>query len=211
MSLYDESRNFVHARDRTTKQTRPVKFFSLLSWLDGRQLMEVIEPYRAKIFEAALYSFDEVGRPQFNLVLNGRAKKNWKSGDLILAALYRLLAWKSPSGNQCYVLANDEDQAGDDLELAKKLISVNPIISDAVEVKQKTIERKDGKGFLEILPAGDVVGTHGKAYLFCGFDEIHGYRNWDIFEALVLDPSPRRADRISRYGMNTTLGSSAGK
>jgi hypothetical protein len=42
---------------------------------------------------------------------------------------------------------------------------------------------------LQILPAGDVAGAHGKTYGFCGFDEIHAYRNHDLFEALAPDPS----------------------
>jgi phage terminase large subunit-like protein len=175
-------------------QVHPFDFFSLLNWLDGRPLMDVIEPYRARIFEQALYSFDNSGRPRYNLALTGRAKKNWKSADLILAALYRLLAWKSDAGNQCYVLANDEDQAGDDLQIAKKLVAANPVLEESVDVKQKIIERIDGLGFLEILPAGDVIGSHGKTYLFAGFDEIHGYKTWDIFEALALDPS--RSDAL---------------
>jgi hypothetical protein len=180
-------------------QINPLKFFSLLKWIDRRPLLEVIEPYRAKIFDQALYTFDDA-RPQFNLILTGRAKKNWKSADLILAGIYRLLAWESAAGNQNYILANDEDQAGDDLELAKKVVAVNPIIADAVEVKQKIIERKDGNGFLEILPAGDVIGSHGKTYLFAGFDEIHGYKTWDIFEALALDPSrPDAMQWITSY------------
>jgi hypothetical protein len=170
------------------KQADPLKFFSKLRWIDGRPLMQVIEPYRQKIFAEALYAFDGE-RPRYNLVLTGRAKKNWKSADLILAALYRLLAWRSPGGNQCYALANDLDQANDDLELAKKIVSVNPPIRDFVSVKQRTIERRDGKGFLEILPAGDIVGTHGKTYLFAAFDEIHGYKTWDILEAMQLDPT----------------------
>ncbi|MBI4524808.1 MAG: hypothetical protein HY695_13475, partial [Deltaproteobacteria bacterium] len=95
---------------------------------------------------------------------------------------------QSEGGNQCYILANDEDQAGDDLELAKKIIKANAILADAVEVRQKVIERRDAKGFLEILPAGDITGSHGKTYLFAGFDEIHGYRNWDLLESLQLDP-----------------------
>jgi hypothetical protein len=161
------------------KQTDPIKFFSKLKWIDERALTDVIESYRRDIFERALYAFDGE-RPKYNLVLTGRAKKNWKSADLILAALYRLLAWKSPGGNQCYGLANDLDQANDNLELAKKIVEINPPIRDFVSVKQNLIERKDGKGFFEILPAGDVVGSHGKTYLFCGFDEIHGYRSWDI-------------------------------
>jgi len=172
----------------TKKQNDPLTFFAQLSWIDGTPLMPLIETYRQNIFKKALFGFDGA-RPKYNLVLTGRAKKNWKSADLILAALYRLLAWKSTGGNQCYVLANDEDQAGDDLELAKKMVAANRILADVVDVKQKIIERRDGKGFLEILPAGDVVGAHGKTYLFAGFDEIHGYKTWDILEAMQLDPT----------------------
>ena len=106
-----------------------------------------------------------------------------------MAGFYRLLVWNSVGGNQCYILANDLDQANDDLELAKKIVAANPPIASFVNVKQKVIERKDGKGFLEILPAGDVIGSHGKTYLFCGFDEIHGYRTWDLLEAMQLDPT----------------------
>jgi hypothetical protein len=146
-------------------QVSPIDFFSTLSWIDRRPLMSVIEPYRQRIFEHALYTFDDSGRPRYNLVLNGRAKKNWKSADLILAALYRLLFWETAAGNnECFVLANDLDQANDDLSLAKKLIEANPLLKGDVVIKQKVIEREDGKGFLEILPAGDVwqgprVGT----------------------------------------------------
>jgi len=170
-------------------QPHPMRFFSLLKWIDGRPLLDVIEPYRKRIYGEALYTFDSNGRRHYNLVVSGRAKKNWKSADLILSALYSLLAWQTKDGNQCYSLANDEGQAGDDLELAKKIIAVNPILADRVDVKQKIIERRDKGGFLEILPAQDVAGAHGKTYLFCGFDEIHGYRNWDLLEAMQLDPT----------------------
>jgi hypothetical protein len=174
---------------KSIKQTDPLNFAAKLKWLDGSPLLDKIEGYRRRDLSAALYTFDPTGRPKYNLALIGRAKKNWKTGDLIFAGFYRLLAWKSPGGNQCYILANDLDQANDDLELAKKLVAANPPIANFVDVKQKSIERKDGKGFLEILPAGDVVGTHGKTYLFCGFDEIHGYKTWDLLEAMQLDPT----------------------
>jgi hypothetical protein len=167
-------------------------FFGALCWLDSTPLLDTIEPYRRRLFTAALDTIDGDGRLHYNLVLSGRAKKNFKSCDAVLAALYALLANDSPGGNQCYLLANDEGQAGDDLTLAKKLVSVNPLLADALIVKQKTIERADGRGFLEILPAGDVLGSHGKTFRICCFDEIHGYRTWDLLEAMQLDPT--RAD-----------------
>jgi hypothetical protein len=173
----------------------PLEFFSHLKWIDDRPLLNVIELYRQRIFTETLYTFGEDGRPRYNLVLTGRGKKNWKSADLILAALYRFLAWESPHGNDCFLLANDEGQAGDDLKLLKKVIAVNPLLDREVIVKQKEIERVDAKGVLKILPAQDAIGAHGKTYLFVGFDEIHGYRGWDIFEALA--PDPTRLDALT--------------
>jgi hypothetical protein len=169
----------------------PLDFFAALKWLDGRPLLDTIEEYRRRIFEAALYTFDADGFPHHNLVLCGRAKKNWKTSDLILAGLYKLLAWPSDQGNDAFILANDEGQAGDDLSLAKKLVTVNPILGREVTIGAKAITRNDGKGAMQILPAKDVAGQHGKTFLFVGYDEIHGYRNHDLFEALAPDPTRR--------------------
>ncbi len=163
------------------------EFFRALRWIDGRPL--VIEPYRERRFDDVLDAYEIDGSVRYNLSLDGRAKKNWKSSDLVLEAVFCLMANDSPGGNQCYLFANDEDQAGDDLSLAKKLVEVNALLAERLVVRQKAIERKDGRGFLMILPAQDVAGAHGKTYRFCGFDEIHGYRSWDILEAMQLDPT----------------------
>ena len=116
----------------------PMAFFGHLKWLDGRPLTDVIEPYRASLFEKVLYTFD-ADRPQYNLALAGRAKKCWKSADLVLAAFYRFFAWVSTAGNDCFLLANDEGQASDDLKLAKKLVAANPVLAKAVKVKAREI------------------------------------------------------------------------
>jgi hypothetical protein len=81
----------------TIDAPHPLDFFAKLCWLDGRPLPDTIEPYRRAIFESVLYTFDE-DRLQYNLAVCGRAKKNWKTCDLILAALYRLMVWPSPQG-----------------------------------------------------------------------------------------------------------------
>lgn len=168
-------------------------FVQRLRWLDGTPMIQHMEPYRARLFTDAFDTFDADGRPRFNLVLSGRAKKNWKTADLILGGLFSLVS-DSPAGHdsECYLLANDGDQARDDLNLGKKIIKANPALNDWLIAKRDVIERKDGRGFLEVLPAGDVAGQHGKSYRFCGYDEIHGYRTWDIFEA--MQPDPHRVD-----------------
>lgn len=169
----------------------PEEFFSRLVWLDGRPLLATIEPYRQRIFETVLATFDPDGRPHYNLALCGRGKKNWKTFDLVLAALYRFLPWPSAQGNDGFILANDEDQAGDDLALAKKFISVNPVLAREVSLGAKSIARRDNRGTLSVLPSKDAVGAHGKTAIFIAFDEIHGYRTYDLFEALAHDPTRR--------------------
>jgi hypothetical protein len=172
-------------------QVAPLEFFRNLVWLDGRPLLDTIEPYRRKMFDEALYSFDPDGRPRYDRVLRGVSKKNWKSSDLALAGLYRFLAWETAAGNDAYILANDEDQSADDLDLIKKIVEINPILDREVKVYSKEIARRDGRGVLKILPAQDALGAHGKTFIFCGFDEIHGYKNYDLFEALSPDPTRR--------------------
>lgn len=155
--------------------------------------MQTIEPYRRSLFDA-MVAF-EGNQLRYNLVLSGRAKKNWKTTDLILAGLYRFLVWPSDKGNDAFILANDEGQANDDLALAKKLIAVNPILGREVTLASKSIIRNDEKGAMTILPAKDVAGAHGKTFLFIGYDEIHAYRNHDLFEALA--PDPTRSDVLT--------------
>jgi hypothetical protein len=164
------------------------EFFETLRWIDRRPLLDVIEPYRLVLFEQFFELRDETGRLRYNLLLSGKGKKNWKSADLVLAEL-RAVTEDSPSGSQCYLLANDKDQATDDLTLLKKLIDANPVLRDWLKVKKHIIERRDGRGFIEVLPAQDVAGSHGKTYRLVGFDEIHAYRTWDLLEAMQFDPT----------------------
>ena len=50
-----------------------------------------------------------------------------------------------------------------------------------------------------ILPAKDVIGLHGKTFSFIGYDEIHGYRSYDVLEALAPDPTRECIEWITSY------------
>lgn len=162
-----------------------LQFFAKLRWLDGTPLLSRLMPWERRLLPVALDT------PRYNQVLQGAGKKNNKTLKLILAGLYSLICRESPQGSQCYILANDSDQAADDLDLCKKLLAANPWLARHLVVKLKSIVRRDGRGQLDILPAGDIAGSHGKTYVFCGFDEIHSYKDWGILEALQGDPTRR--------------------
>lgn len=99
-----------------------IRFLDGLNWLDGQRLRQVLEPYRRALFLQFFGEVDSYGYPRYNLGLFGRAKKNWKSADAVIAGCYALTS-DSPSGSQVLIVANDKGQAADDLDLAKKLAS----------------------------------------------------------------------------------------
>ena len=167
-----------------------LEFFADLRWLDGRPLLDTIEPYRRQIFVQALDDRRPDGSPAHNLVLCGRAKKNFKTSDMILAAIFTMMVrGDSPQGATCYIVASGEDQASDDLALAKAIVAANPELQTELEILVSEIKRRDGRGTLRILPARNVAGMHGKTFAFCGIDEAHTMKNWDVLEAMAQDPT----------------------
>ena len=171
-----------------------LQFFSKLRWLDGRPLLDTIEGYRRELFTAALDTFED-GRPKYNLVVSGRAKKNNKTTDLGLAGLYcAVVRRRVPQGNDILILAADEDQAADDLSLVRKLILCNPALRSEFDLTQKEFRLRDGSGLIRILSGRDIAGSHGKQYSFIGFDEVHNFRDWNLLEA--LQPDPTRIDAL---------------
>ena len=190
------------------RRVSSLAFFKRLHWLDGRPLLDTMEPYRRQLVATALDTRRPDGVPVYNFVLSGRAKKNFKTTDLVLAGLYCLVIRESPNGNDGFILANDEDQAADDLTIAKKIIAINPDLAAELDVLAKEIRRRDGRGSLKILPARDVLGSHGKTAAFIGFDEIHGYRTYDLFEALA--PDPTRPDSLTWVTSYDTIWTTPG-
>lgn len=174
-----------------------LSFFGTLNWIDGSPLQ--IEPYRQDLFRKALDTYRDDGVPEFTMVLAGRGKKNNKSLDLILAGLYCLMFREDARGSDALIVANDEDQAGQDLDLAKKLIAANPDLDEELTCLSEEIRRKDGRGTMRVLPANNVVGQHGKTAAFLGFDEIHGYKDHALFEALAPDPTRYCLTWITSY------------
>jgi hypothetical protein len=168
------------------------EFLGALRWIDKTPLIDHVDAYRRDVFHRFFEERDEVGRPRYNIALCGRGKKNWKTADAVLAALAAVCEdWAS--GSQVYLVANDKDQARDDLVLAEKIVRANPILMERLKIKKNIIERKDGRGFVEVLPAQDALGAHGKTFRLVVFDEIHGLRDWDLLEALAFDPTRAEA------------------
>ncbi len=170
--------------------TSALQLLDHLRWIDGRLLAEVVEPYRRRLFEQ-LFERDERGRLRYTLALWGRGKKNWKSADLVLACLLALLE-PTPRRKECYIIAWDEGQAANDLDLLKLLCRFNPILQKYLRIKSDVVDRRDGFGFIRVLPGQAVLGEHGRTYRLLAMDEVHTQRDWDLIEA--VQPDPIRSD-----------------
>lgn len=195
---------------RCLSQTHPFVLFDKLTWIDGRPLREVMEPYRRQILTEALFTLRPDGSPQYRRILTGRGKKNSKTSDGVLGAIYKCMLWKSVGGreNQVYFVATDLGQANDDLELCKLLIRRNPMLEERLVLKSNVVERKDGGGFIEILPAGDAAGLHGKTYLFLVVDELHTQKDYRLLEALEIDRT--RPDAVQWFASYASIHRQAG-
>src|SRR5688572_12193820 len=191
-------------------QIHPLKFLALLRWLDHRPLLELLPTFWHQILTDALFTFRPDGSPQYNRTLWGMGKKNSKTLLLVLVALYKCCIWKAAGnkGNQCYLIASDLGQAADDLDLTKLLVRCNPILEAELAIKSNVIARKDGAGFIEIVPAGDVAGLHGKTYLWKGHDELHTQKGYGVLEALELDRT--RPDAVASFASYAALSRHAG-
>ena len=169
-----------------------------------------MEDYRQAIHQQALFTVRPDGSPRYRRVLTGRAKKNSKTTDAVLAGVYKCLMWRAEGGrgNQVYFVASDMGQANDDLVLCKRIIRCNPFLDAEFTIKSNVIERKDGEGFIEILPAGDAMGLHGKTYLFLVVDELHTQRDYRVLEALEIDRT--RQDAQQWFASYASMSRAAG-
>lgn len=181
------------------------RFLRLLVWFDGRCLSDLLMPFQFEALHSVLATVRADGAPWYKRGLLHMAKKNGKSLLLILASMTVLHTEKSigRKGTQVYYVASDEDQAGDNLDFAKKLYKCNPILADEVSIKANVIELKKGDGFIEIIPAGDASGMHGKSYRLMCLDELHTQRTYDVLEGLEMDPA--RPDAQQLFGSYSPL------
>lgn len=181
------------------------KFLGVMVWLDGRRLLDLLMPFQLEILYAVLATVRPDGAPWYKRGLWHFAKKNAKTLLLILSEMFTLHVDRpmGRKGCQIYGVASDLDQANDNLSFAKKLYRCNPILADEVSIKANVIELRSGNGFIEILPAQDASGMHGKSYRLMCLDELHTQTSYDVLEGLEMDPT--RPDAQQLFGSYSPL------
>src|SRR3972149_7017228 len=122
-------------------------FLGTLRWLDGTP---------------------PLGHAHYNLAPLGRAKKNAKSLDLVLMALVMVLR-DAVGGSQVFLLASDEEQAGDAPDLAKTRPGATPPRGPRLAVREEGGLATGGMGRCGGDPPLVARGSGFKTYTLCGF------------------------------------------
>jgi hypothetical protein len=164
----------------------------VMVWLDGRPMGQVLMPFQRDIlreFSATIRTDD--GAPWYRRGLLHMAKKNAKTLLLILDAMITLHTDKPMGHKGCQIIyvANDQNQADENLDFTKKLYRVNPILMDEVQIKNSIIQKQDGTGYIEIVASRNVDALHGRSYRRLEWDELHAQTDYRLLEALELDPT----------------------
>lgn len=172
------------------KRVDIIKFLEDLFCLEDGKPIELETWQKEKILRPVFYDLDSEGKRKINLALCGLPKKNGKSTLAAGVVAYALLADSEPEP-EIYSVAGDKDQAKIIFRQTCKAFERSPLLRREVKTLKDTIERRDGKGFYQVLSA-DAPTAHGLNPHFVIWDELWNQRNYDLWEALTHSPARRQ-------------------
>jgi hypothetical protein len=96
---------------------------------------------------------------------------------MVLAGLYCLMCRDSPQGSDVLIVANDEDQAGADLDLAKKLVGINPDLAEGTVPRIET-----NRSLIAELKERIVTGPQPSIRVADLLQPLEDRRSWTIWD-----------------------------
>lgn len=122
----------------------------------------------------------------FAFLPKGAGKSPWASG----TGLYLMLCDNEP-GSEVYALANDRKQARTVHDNAKFMVEDSPDLMDICQIFKDSIVNDDTRSTYQVL-SSDAASAHGKRPHAIIFDEFHGQRDRDLYEAMKKSMAKRR-------------------
>lgn len=125
-------------------------------------------------------------RKMFGFLPKGAGKSPWAAGAGIFLA-----RCDGEAAAEVYAVANDRQQARTVHDNAKIMIEQAPLLEEGCEILKDSIYWRDSRSMYMVL-SSDASTAHGKRPHGVIFDEIHGQRNRDLYEALKKSMIKRR-------------------
>lgn len=115
-------------------------------------------------------------------------RKSGKSA--ILSALTLYLTYCGPDGGETYAVASSKDQARIVFNDAKKMIQMDPELSDSVKLYRDAIEVIDSGSVMRVL-AAEAPQLEGLSPTAVCYDELHTAPNRELWDVLALAKASR--------------------
>ena len=172
------------------KRVDIIKFLEDLFILENGKPIKLERWQKEKILRPIFYDLDSKGNRVVNQALVGLPKKNGKSTLAAGVAAYGLLGDGEPEA-EVYSCAGDKDQAKIIFKQTRKAFERSPMLRKEVKIYKDAIERRDGRGFYQVLSA-DAPTAHGLNAHYVIWDELWNQRSYDLWEALTHSPARRQ-------------------
>lgn len=148
--------------------------------------------YQAKLLTRPLFGWKRVDngyrrfRKLFGFLPKGAGKSPWAAGTGVYLA-----RCDGEAAAEVYAVANDRQQARTVHDNAKIMIEHSPLLAAGCEILKDSIYWKASHSTYMVL-SSDASTAHGKRPHGVIFDEMHGQRNRDLYEALKKSMIKRR-------------------
>lgn len=129
------------------------------------------------------------GRYRHRSALIGMPRKNGKSSLGAGIALFGLI--NGPAGGEIYSCAADKEQARIVFGTAKRMIELEPELSELVTCYRDAIEFKEAGSVYQVLSA-DAYTKEGRNPHLVLFDEVHAQPNRELWDVMALAMGSRR-------------------
>ena len=174
----EDAREFIETYCRVTKDSIGGSAGELIR----------LRPWQQKLVDS-IFSIDENGNLKHRIAIVGLPRKSGKSALGSAIALYGLLL--GPAGGEVYSCAGDRDQARIVFETAKRMVQLDPELSEHIKIFRDSMEVPSTGSRYRVLSA-DASSAEGLSPTLTIFDELHVQPNSRLWDTMTLGSGARK-------------------
>ena len=169
----------------------------------------ILEPFQRAIIQDLYAEKADGSRMRRSYVL-GLPRKNGKSQLGAALAIYHLVGDRHDKSPQVYSAAGDRAQARLVFDEARRMIEMSPALSEICNTFRNEIRCTTNGGIYKAL-SSDAGLQQGLNPSFVVFDELHIFKNPDLYQALTLGAAARKSPltlviSTAGYDLESPLG-----
>ena len=147
-----------------------------------------LRPWQRNLIDS-IFVIDKNGNYKHRIAIVGLPRKSGKSALGSAIALYGLLL--GPAGGEVYSCAGDRDQARIVFETAKRMVQLDPELSEHIKIYRDSMEVVTTGSRYRVLSA-DASAAEGLNPTLTIFDELHVQPNARLWDTMTLGSGARK-------------------